>query len=118
MTGRWRLISLIGLGCSSLCALGLPLLVLWLPAMGLGWLLNDWLMRAMLIMFLAMYLGGVWVAFRHHRRFAPAMAGVVGAAMLIGTAWHWLPHRAGWLAMGALLAGWVCDQRLLRMKSR
>lgn len=117
MKDRWRLASLIGVGCSSLCFLALPLLALLLPAKSLGWIHNETLTRAMLVMFLAMALWGSAMAFRHHRRWGPGALAVAGAAGLIAGAWRAVLPAAGWSAFAALTAGWVWDMRLLKKRS-
>ncbi len=114
MKDRWRLASLIGVGCSSLCFLALPLLALLLPAKSFGWIHNETLTHAMLVMFLAMGLWGSVTAFRHHRHLGPGGLAAAGAAVLAAAAWDWVPPAAGWAALGALTAGWVWDRSLLK----
>jgi hypothetical protein len=94
--------------------LGLPLLVLLLPAVGFGWLLSEGWMRGMLLMFLGMYGVGAWSAFRHHRRRSPGLVAVISGALLIGTSWHLVPRAAAWVALVGLALAWFLDQRGLR----
>lgn len=110
----WSAASLAGVCCSSLCFLGLPLLAMWASALGLGWLSSDGVMRAMLLMFLAMFGVGMVGAYRVHRRRGPAVAAVMGFLLLAGTAWHKLPHAFGWLALGLLVFAWLWDWRLVK----
>ena len=110
----WRLASLIGICCSSLCFLALPLLLLWLPATGFGWLHNEALTRGMLLMFLAMFLAGSVNGFKHHRRPTPLILASSGAVLLISTAWQLLPFWIGWLALAALIAAWLHDKNLMQ----
>lgn len=110
---RWRWLSLAGLCCTSLCVLGLPLLGLGLAAVGLDWRVPPWLMRTMLVMFLAMYGIGTMQAHRGHRRWGPGLFAVTGGVLLLGTSWHAVPHAAGWLALVLLAAGWAWDVRLV-----
>lgn len=114
MQERWRLASLIGVGCSSLCFLALPLLALLLPARSFGWIHNETLTRSMLVMFLGMTLWGSATSFRHHRRPGPAVLAIAGAVVLAAGAWGMLPLVAGWSALAALAAGWFWDMRLLK----
>ena len=109
---KLRLLSLIGVGCSSLCFLALPLLVLWVPAS--SWFHNERLTRAMLLMFLAMSLAGSYSAFRHHRRLGPGACALSGAGFLIIVAWGGLPGPVGWIGLALLFAAWIWDQRLIR----
>lgn len=105
---------LVGVCCSSLCFLGLPLLAMGSSALGLGWLLNDTLMRIMLLMFLAMYGAGNIGAFLIHRRRGPGMVACLGAILLVGVAWHKFSPWAGWLALGSLLGVWWWDWCLVK----
>lgn len=114
MKPRWRVLSLVGIGCSSLCFLALPLLLIWAPAVGFGWLHNETLTRGMLLMFLAMSLAGSFGAYRVHRRLAPGLMALTGAFILIGGAWHVVRHWLGWLALAAIAAAWAWDQRLIK----
>lgn len=110
----WRAVSLIGVGCSSLCFLALPLLLLWLPASGFGWLHNEPLTRAMLLMFLAMFLFGSVLASRIHGRLAPGLVSLAAALILAGRAWRLVEAWLGWLALAAITAAWAWDRRLIR----
>lgn len=112
---RWiNAASVVGVFCTSVCFLGLPLLLFWVPAVGLGWLHNEWIVRSMLLMFLAMFGAGAAGAFREHRDPRPGITAAVSAAVLIGTAWHRAPVAAGWLAMAGIVAAWSWDWRLLK----
>lgn len=114
LTAWWRLASLIGIGCNSLCFLALPLLVLWLPTAGFGWLHNETLTKIMLYMFLAMFLAGSTISFTHHGRPTPGLLALSGALLLIGTSWHAFPFWTGWLALALLIAAWLHDKNLMR----
>jgi hypothetical protein len=118
MKDRWRLASLIGVGCSSLCFLALPLLALLLPAKSLGWIHDETLTHTMLVMFLAMALWGSVRAFRHHRSLGPGGLAVAGAAGLAAAAWDLAPSAAGWPALAALTAAWIWDMRLLKRRAQ
>lgn len=111
----WRLAGLFGICCSSLCFLALPLLLLWLPASGFGWLHNETLTRSMLLMFLAMFLAGSTSSFRMHRSWPPVLLAFLGASALIATAWHGVRPWAGWLGLATLAATWAYDQHLMRV---
>jgi hypothetical protein len=115
MKPLWRIVSFLGLSCTGLCTLGLPLLAVLVPALGLGWPLGKWVMRAMLAMFLGMYGLGTLAARRHHHHTGPLWSAIGGGTLLVLTAWHLLPHAFGWLALGALAASWCWDWSLLRI---
>lgn len=108
-----RTVHLIGLCCSSLCLLGLPVLGLWLSARGLGWLVNEWLTRTMLLLFLILYGVGMLRSFRHHKRRGSGVLAITSGSLLVGTAWHVLPPYAGWIALGGLIVSQMWDRRLL-----
>lgn len=110
----WRVLSLIGIGCSSLCFLALPLLLIWAPAVGFGWLHNETLTRSMLLMFLAMSLAGSFGAYRAHKSPWPGCISLAGALILVGAAWHLAAHWLGWPALAGIAAAWVWDQRLVK----
>jgi hypothetical protein len=114
MKSRWRILSFVGLSCSALCMLGLPLLALLASSMGLRWSPGDGLMRVMVVMFLGMYGMGTLVARRHHHRIAPLWLAVLGVALLLLTVWHAVPHTTGWLALALLTVSWCWDWGLLR----
>lgn len=108
-----RIISFVGICCSSLCFLSLPLVAFMVPY-GFGWLHNERLTRVMLLMFLAMSLigtAGVYVA--HHRR-GPVVAAFLGAGLLVGTAWGFFPPTIGWLSLVFLSAAWIWDWQLMK----
>ncbi|MBI4425831.1 MAG: hypothetical protein HY554_19025 [Elusimicrobia bacterium] len=81
-----------------------PLLLLWAPAVGFGWLHIELLTRAMLLMFLAMSLAGSAAAYRVHRRPAPGWIAAGGALVLVGGAWHLAGAGPGWLGLAAIAA--------------
>lgn len=108
---RW--IGIIGICCSSLCFLALPLLLILLPTSGFGWIHSETLTRSMLLMFLAMFLTGSVSSFRMHGRWGPFVAALLGAVVLAATAWHALPPQAGWAGLAALAATWAYDRKLM-----
>lgn len=112
MTKLLRLLSLVGVGCSSLCFIALPLIALWIPAS--SWLHNERLTRAMLVMFLAMALTGAYSAYRHHGKALPAACALAGAALLLAVAWGTLPPPAGWAGLVLLFGASLWDWRLSR----
>jgi uncharacterized membrane protein len=118
MEKRWRIVSLVGISCSSLCMLGLPLLAVWLPVMRLGWLLNEGIMRWMLMMFMLMFAAGVVSAYQRHRNRLPAIFAVIGGFLMIAVAWHALPHGAGWPGLVSVAVAWVWDWWLMRKNHR
>lgn len=116
MKSWWNVLGLVGVGCSSLCFLALPLVALWLPLSRFGWLHDETLTRAMLLMFLAMSLMGTSAAFLAHRKSGPLLCAACGALLLTGTAWGRLSAAIGWLGLGALIAAWYWDRRLMQVE--
>ncbi|MBI5240300.1 MAG: MerC domain-containing protein [Elusimicrobia bacterium] len=113
---RWRdLLGWLGIGCSGICLLGLSFLAAWLPASAAGWLHNESLTRAMLLMALAMFLWGTWGSYRLHGRLLPGVLALAGAALLSARAWGLLGLAAGWIGLGVLAAAWLWDRRLMKL---
>lgn len=110
----WNLANLFGVCCSSLCFLGLPMLIAAIPVVGFAWLLNETLMRVMLIMFLLMFAVAAIAAFRVHHRWGPSVVTICGSLVLIGMTWHLFPKQAGWLALIGMTGAWFWDFRLLK----
>ena len=108
-----RMISVLGICCSSLCFLSLPLAAFLVPY-GFGWLHNETLTRTMLAMFLAMSLAGTIGAFFAHRHSGPGFCALIGAGLLAGTAWRLFPPLIGWLSLVLLITAWIWDWRLMR----
>lgn len=108
-----RIISFVGICCSSLCFLSLPLAAFLVPY-GFGWLHNETLTRVMLLMFLAMSMAGTVGAFLTHRRRGPGICAFLGSGLLAGTAWRLFPPPIGWLSVVLLLAAWIWDWLLTR----
>ena len=65
----------VGAVLASLCCLGLPALVALLSAVGLGFLIDDAILLPALIVFLVVYLAGLFVGWRGHRRAAVLATG-------------------------------------------
>lgn len=116
MKGWWRTTSLVGICCSSLCFLGLPLLLLWGPMMALDRFLNEKVMMGMLLMFFAMFAVSTISAFRSHRQLWPAIVGILGGILLWGRASHASPVLAGWLGLTFIFLSWFLDWRLMKRK--
>ena len=114
MKPLWTRVGFIGMFCSTLCVLGLPLLLAWLPAMNWGWLRHDGWFRGMLVMFLGMYGVGVLGAFRRHRRPGPVILAAIGVPLLVGTVWHVAPQPVGWLAFALFAGAWWWNAQLLK----
>ncbi|MBK8871780.1 MAG: MerC domain-containing protein [Elusimicrobia bacterium] len=114
MKSWWNITSLGVVCCTSFCFLGLPILAIWTSALGLGWLSNNSVMRAMSPMFLAIYGVGSISAYLTHRRAGPGMTAIIGAVLSLGAAWHKFPHAAGWLGLAILLGAWFWDWRLVK----
>jgi mercuric ion transport protein len=69
---------------AALCCLGFPPLVAFLAAIGVGFLVNDAILIPLLLVFLLISLGGLWMGMKgHHRPWALALGAVSAAAILI-----------------------------------
>lgn len=76
----------VGLGGSvftALCCLGLPALVSFLGAIGLGFLINDAILIPLLVVFLIVTLGGLLLGVRHHHHRSAFILGAVSAVVLL-----------------------------------
>lgn len=110
----WNITSLVGIFCSSLCFLGIPLLLSLAPFLAMDWLKNDSLMRIMLVMFLVMFAIGSISAFRAHRRKIPGILALFGACLLIAASLHAVIKQAGWLGFFCLIVSWFLDLYWMR----
>ena len=114
MRHKTHLIGLIGISCTSLCMLGIPLLATLLAALGLPNFLSEKLMMGMLLMFLVMFGTGTYSAFRHHHQLAPGVLAGLGTVILISASAMVVPMKAGWAALALFAAAWIWDAKLMR----
>lgn len=95
-------LDILGVFISGLCAIhcaALPLLMAFLPLLGLSFLLNETLEKTLLVFAVTLALWSVAQGYKHHHRFI--LFGVwLGAALLIGAQWF-LHHEV--LAIGGAL---------------
>ena len=84
--GFWkRHLDKIGVGGSlfaALCCLGFPALVSILSAIGLGFLINDDILRPMMIVFLLLAIFGLALGIRHHGSPWALIVGILSAVTL------------------------------------
>ncbi|MEN0109380.1 MAG: MerC domain-containing protein [Planctomycetota bacterium] len=73
------------IGCAIHCA-AMPLVIGYLPMLGLGWLAGEGFHQAMAILCFALAAAAFVPGWRKHGRFAPAIAGLAGVALLTGAA--------------------------------
>lgn len=80
----------IGVGGSvfaALCCLGLPALLGFVSALGLGFLLRDAVLIPLLVAFLALTLYGLYDGMRRHGRRGALWTGIGGALVLFASIW-------------------------------
>lgn len=118
--GFWkRHLDKIGVGGSvfaALCCLGFPALLSILSAIGLGFLINDAILLPLLIAFLLVSLGGLYLGVRHHGSWLAFMVGAVSAAatfIFIFVAFNSVGAGIGisGLIIASLLNGWLAIKR-------
>ena len=84
--GFWkRHLDKIGVGGSlfaALCCLGFPALVAILSAIGLGFLINDDILRPLMIVFLLVAILGLALGMRHHGSPWALIVGILSAVAL------------------------------------
>ena len=68
--------------CLQRCALGFPALVSILSAIGLGFLINDDILRPMMIVFLLLAIFGLALGMRHHGSPWALIVGILSAVTL------------------------------------
>jgi len=64
---------------AALCCLGFPALLSILGAIGLGFLINDAILLPLLVVFLVVTLGGVYLGVRHHGSWLAFVIGLISA---------------------------------------
>ncbi len=72
----------LGIGGSlfaALCCLGFPALLSILSAIGLGFIVNDAILIPLLVIFLLVTLGGLYLGVRHHGSWLAFIVGAVSA---------------------------------------
>lgn len=65
---------------AALCCLGFPALLSILGAIGLGFLISDAVMLPLLIIFLIVTLGGLYLGVRHHGSWLAFVVGAISAS--------------------------------------
>jgi mercuric ion transport protein len=65
---------------AALCCLGFPALLSILSAIGLGFLINDAILLPLLVVFLIVTLGGLYLGVRHHDFWLAFVIGLISAA--------------------------------------
>ena len=84
--GFWnRYLDKFGVGGSlfvALCCLGFPALLSLLSAIGLGFLINDFILLPLLVVFLLLTVAGLAMGMRHHRKTWALALGILSAVAL------------------------------------
>lgn len=88
---------------TSLCCLGFSALVSLLSALGLGFLVDDAILQPVLVVTLAIYLGGLGLGYRRHRRWPVLLAGAVAAAANYAFIFLFFQRALAYLAVAALV---------------
>lgn len=107
---RNSLLGILGLCCSGICLLGLPLLAFMMPAMKLGWFHDERIVWAIVLLSLGMYGLGLWGSVRRHGRRAPLLVALAGAAVLVGATGQIIPAWGGVIALVLLFGAWCWNR--------
>ncbi len=75
-------VGLIGSLFSALCCVGIPALVSFVFAVGLGWLINDAILIPLLVLFLVITLLGLFFGMKDHRRPWAFIIGILSAIII------------------------------------
>src|SRR6266851_4831022 len=73
-------VGVLGSVFAALCCLGFPALLSILSAIGLGFLINDAVLLPLLVVFLIVTLGGLYLGVRHHGSWLAFVVGLISAA--------------------------------------
>jgi mercuric ion transport protein len=73
-------VGVIGSIFAALCCLGFPALLSILSAIGLGFIINDAVLLPLLVVFLIVTLGGLYLGVRHHGSWLAFIVGLISAA--------------------------------------
>ena len=84
---RWtdRMGMLASIGCAIHCA-AMPFVISYLPSLGLSWMSGEGFHRWMAFICAAIAISAFVPGWRHHRRLAPALLGLVGVVLLSSAA--------------------------------
>ncbi len=103
--------TLAGIGC-----LGFAPFLAGLSAAGAGFLVNDWILIPLFVVFLGYTLWVLWGSRNRHGQGGPFLLGAAGAVMAFSALWFFLPLSYAGLA--AVVAASVWDIVLLRRNQR
>lgn len=108
------LFGLIGTGCSSLCFLGLPVLMALIPVEWMGSVYFMWAVRIMVFVSLYFSVEAAYEGFKHHRNFGPLLILFPASIVLILLSFYLIPRPIGWVAFGAFVASWFWNRQLFK----
>lgn len=103
---------------AALCRLGVPAVIAVASALGLGFLINDATLVPLLILFLLVQLGGLWLGLRHHRNPLALIVGLASAVVTVVFLFVRFSRPLAYLGIAGLVASSVLNivirQRQLR----
>ncbi len=108
------LFGLIGISCSSLCFLGLPVLMVLIPAEWMGSTFFQWTVRIMVFVSLYFSVSAAYEGFKLHHNLIPLLILLPASVVLVFLSFYLVPRPIGWLAFGAFIASWVWNRQLLK----
>ena len=103
---------------AALCCLGVPAVIAVASALGVGFLINDATLMPLLIIFLLLLLGGLWLGVRHHRNPLPLVLRLVSAVVTVVFLFVRFSRPLAYLGIAGLVASSILNilirQRQLR----
>jgi len=100
-----------GIVATALCCLGLPALIGFLTAIGLGFLINDFILFPLLALFLGIKLYSSYKNKLKHKNNIPFILSIIGAIMIFPSLF--ISIVLGYVIVGVLLFSAIWDVYLL-----
>ncbi len=112
---NWRdKVGLVGVCCSSLCFLGLPVFMALIPSEWMGSTFFQWGVRIMVFVSLYFSVSAAYKGFKVHHNIWPLLILLSASIVLVFLSFYLVPRPIGWVAFGAFVASWFWNRQLLK----